>query len=136
MSIVPPASATLVWAFPTPFEEVRYFVWEHSPQGWSIAVLIGEETLWLRAAPTRWEMETGVELAWRTLLATGLGKFGRGRKALAAMSAPSALSAPDDTRPPRIEDPFCPHTPFRHREPSSYEFDSESSDPSPRRRPH
>ena len=43
MSIVPPASASLVWAFPTPFEEVRCFVWEHSPEGWSIAIMFGDE---------------------------------------------------------------------------------------------
>ena len=62
MSIVPPASATLVWAFPTPFDEVRCFVWEHSHEGWSIAILFGDETLAFEQAPTRWAMEAGVDL--------------------------------------------------------------------------
>lgn len=151
MSIVPPASATLVWAFPTPFEEVRCFVWEHSQEGWNIAVMFGDETLALEVAPTRWAMEAGVDLVWRNLLASGLGKLCRAHRVLAAMSGPLAGSAAGPAagpatgtaagpaagrvRPRRFEDPFCPHTPFRHRE-LSFEFDSESSDPPPRRRPH
>jgi hypothetical protein len=90
MSIVPPASATLVWAFPTQFEEVRCFVWEHSPAGWSIAIMFGDETLALETAPTRWAMETGVDMVWRGLLSSGIGKIGRGSKLLAAMSGPEA----------------------------------------------
>lgn len=153
MSIVPPASATLVWAFPTPYEEVRCFVWEHSPAGWSIAVMFGDETLALEVAPTRWAMEAGVELVWHDLLSSKLGKLCRDSRAAAAMSGPSprVLAAAGPTagstgesaaesragsgRPRRFEDPFCPRTPFRHRTPS-IEFDSESSDPSSRRRPH
>ena len=38
MSIVPPASATLVWAFPTKFEDVRCIVWEQG-SGWVIVVM-------------------------------------------------------------------------------------------------
>jgi hypothetical protein len=163
MSIVPPASATLIWAFPTEYEEVRCFVWEHSPAGWSIAIMFGEETLALEVAPTRWAMEAGVDLVWRGLLSSGLGHSARARKMLDAMSGPetghpsndasSATSTSPDasprvlpppmprafprgTFPPRFEDPFCPHTPFRHNEPEPETADSESSDPSPRRRPH
>jgi hypothetical protein len=136
MSIVPPASATLVWAFPTQFEEVRCFVWEHGPAGWSIAIMFGDETLALEVAPTRWAMEAGVEMVWRGLLSSGIGKIG-GSKALAAMSGSEAGSAPapGGARPGKFEDPFCPHTPFRHRE-ASFDTDSEPSDPSQRRRPH
>jgi hypothetical protein len=143
MSIVPPASATLVWAFPTQFEEVRCFVWEHSPAGWSIAIMFGDETLALEVAPTRWAMEAGVDMVWRGLLTSGIGKIGRGSKVLAAMSGPEAGSAAGPAsgsaagaaRLRRFEDPFCPHTPFRHRE-LSFEADSEPTDPSPRRRTH
>lgn len=135
MSIVPPASATLVWAFPTQYEEVRCFVWEHSPAGWSIAIMFGDETLALEVAPTRWAMEAGVDMVWRGLLSSGIGKIGLGSQVLAAMSGPPAGSAPGGARPRRLEDPFSPHTPFRHREPS-FEADGEPSDPSPRRRPH
>ena len=136
MSIVPPASATLIWAFPTEFEEVRCFVWEHSPAGWSIAIMFGNETLALEVAPTRWAMETGVEMVWRGLLESGLGKLaGDARsKTLAAMSERGAAKSPD-AHPRRFEDPFYPHTPFRHHEPS-FDADGEPSDPSPRRRPH
>jgi hypothetical protein len=123
MSIVPPASATLIWVFPTEFEEVRCYVWEHSPAGWSIAVMFGNETLALEVAPTRWAMETGVDMVWRGLLSSGIGKSARRTQALTAISR-------------RFEDPFCPHTPFRHREPSSFDADGEPSDPTPRRRPH
>jgi hypothetical protein len=94
MSIVPPASATLVWAFPTEFEEVRCFVWEHSPFGWSIAVMFGDETLALETAPTRWAMETGVEMVWRGLLSAGIGKFAAGSRTLAAMSKPAPDVSP------------------------------------------
>jgi hypothetical protein len=139
MSIVPPASATLVWAFPTQFEEVRCFVWEHSPAGWSIAVMFGDETLALEVAPTRWAMEAGVDMVWRGLLSSGIGKIGRGSKVLAAMSGPSPEAGTGEApgaRPRRFEDPFSPHAPFRHRE-LSFEADiSEPSDPSQRRRPH
>ena len=135
MSIVPPASATLIWAFPTEFEEVRCFVWEHSPSGWSIAIMFGDETLALEVAPTRWAMETGVEMVWRGLLSSGIGKFASASNTLAAMSGASERAVTRDTRPPRFEDPFCPHTPFRHQDPS-FEADGESSEPSPRRRPH
>jgi hypothetical protein len=148
MSIVPPASATLVWAFPTQFEEVRCFVWEHSPAGWSIAIMFGDETLALEVAPTRWAMEAGVDMVWRGLLSSGIGKIGRASKVLAAMSGPevgsnagpkagpnAGLPPGGGARPGRFEDPFCPHTPFRHREPS-FETDTEPSDPSQRRRPH
>jgi hypothetical protein len=135
MSIVPPASATLVWAFPTQFEEVRCFVWEHSPAGWSIAIMFGDETLALEVAPTRWAMEAGVDMVWRGLLSSGIGKIGRGSKVLAAMSGPPTEPATGGARPRRFEDPFCPHTPFRHGDPS-FEADTEPSDPSPRRRPH
>ena len=77
MSIVPPASATLIWAFPTQYEEVRCLVWEHSPVGWVIAIMFGSETLAIETAPTRWAMETGVDMVWRGLLSSGLGKNGR-----------------------------------------------------------
>jgi hypothetical protein len=108
MSIVPPASATLIWAFPTQFEEVRCFVWEHSPVGWVIAIMFGEETLAIETAPTRWAMEAGVDLVWRGLLSSGLGR----------------AAAAD----------YCgSHTAFRHPDASS---DRESSNPSTRRRPH
>jgi hypothetical protein len=113
MSIVPPASATLIWAFPTEFEEIRCYVWEHSPAGWSIAVMFGNETLALEVAPTRWAMETGVDMVWRGLLSSGIGKFARDR----------------------FEDPFCPHAPFRHREPA-LDADSEPFAPTRRRRLH
>jgi hypothetical protein len=119
MSNVPPASATLVWAFPTEHEMVRCFVWEHSPQGWSIAVMFGNETLALEVAPTRWAMETGVEMVWRGLMDSGIGK----------------LVAPRAVLLRQFEDPFCPHTPFRHRGPS-FDADGETPWPSPRRRPH
>ena len=183
---IPPASATLIWAFPTEFEEVRCFVWEHSPAGWSIAIMFGDETLALEVAPTRWAMETGVDMVWRGLLASGIGKLAGGSKTLAAMSGsaagpgtaagsagsgdgdvdvhgrsgnsgksdtPRAIAGtpqmpgdtsrpmplprpiPRGTFPPRFEDPFCPHTPFRHPEPS-FDVDSEESDLPPRRRPH
>jgi hypothetical protein len=99
MSIVPPASATLVWAFPTPFDEVRCFVWEHSHEGWSIAILFGDETLAFEQAPTRWAMEAGVDLVWRGLLSSGLGKIGRGVKALEAMSGPPTGDAGPHGRP-------------------------------------
>jgi hypothetical protein len=173
MSIVPPASATLIWAFPTEYEEVRCFVWEHSPAGWSIAIMFGDETLALEVAPTRWAMESGVDMVWRGLLASGIGKLAGGSKALTAMSAaaprtdappissgdelarrremsemaripasirrpapmPMPRPIPRGTVPRRFEDPFGPHTPFRHQEPS-FDVDSEEPDPSPRRRPH
>jgi hypothetical protein len=175
MSIVPPASATLIWAFPTEFEEVRCYVWEHSPAGWSIAIVFGNETLALEVAPTRWAMETGVDMVWRGLLSSGIGKFAGDGNALAALSGPEAGTAstpgsaagsamhhtdssraipetprmpaeisrqmpllrpmPCGTYPRRFEDPFCPHTPFRHREPS-FDADSAPSDPTPRRRLH
>jgi hypothetical protein len=99
MSIVPPASATLVWAFPTPYEEVRCFVWEHSPAGWSIAVMFGEEVLALEEAPTRVAMEAGVDVVWRGLLSSGIGKASRHSRALAAMSGPAAGSAAPRRRP-------------------------------------
>lgn len=86
MSKVPPASATLVWAFPTPYETVRCYVWEHSPAGWSIAVLYGDETMALEVAPTRWAMEEGVDLVWRNLLSSGLDRLGRSSMAVMAMS--------------------------------------------------
>ena len=192
MSIVPPASATLIWALPTEFEVVRCFVWEHSPAGWSIAIMFGDETLALEVAPTRWAMETGVDMVWRGLMASGIGKLASGSKTLAAMSGvageaetpagslpgegdihgssrntsnsresdkshywnservvsdaprmrgdtlrptPLPRPIPRGTFPPRFEDPFCPHTPFRHREPS-FDVDIDEPDPSPRRRPH
>jgi hypothetical protein len=94
MSIVPPASATLVWAFPTRFDEVRCFVWEHSPEGWSIAIMFGNETLAFEVAPTRQAMEAGVDVVWRGLLSSGIGKIGRGARLLAAMSGPEAGSSP------------------------------------------
>ena len=101
MSIVPPASATLVWAFPTPYEDVRCFVWEHSPEGWNIAIMFGDETLALEVAQTRRAMEAGVDVAWRGLLSSGIGKFGRGSQALAAMSAPEGgLIAREPADPP------------------------------------
>jgi hypothetical protein len=143
MSIVPPASATLIWAFPTQFEEVRCFVWEHSPVGWVIAIMFGEETLAIETAPTRWAMEAGVDLVWRGLLKSGMGKTSAESKVLAAMSGPrSDAAAPDQgdaaaartlAQPRRVADRLCEHTPFRHPEPS---FDTESSYPPPRRRPH
>lgn len=92
MSIVP-ASATLVWVFPTPYETVRCYVWEHSPAGWSIAVMFGDETLALEVAPTRWAMEAGVDLVWRNLVSSGLGRLGRNNLALAAMSESSEPSS-------------------------------------------
>jgi hypothetical protein len=148
MSIVPPPSATLIWAFPTKFDVVRCFVWEHGPAGWVIAVMFGDETLALETAPTRWAMEAGVDMVWRGLLKSGLGKAAAESETLAAMSPTSPTSgAVGDVRgqtpaqrpmPPlaqfrQAEDRLSPHTPFRHKEPS---FDIESSDPLPRRRPH
>jgi hypothetical protein len=147
MSIVPPASATLIWAFPTPYEEVRCLVWEHGPAGYIIAIMFGQETLALETAPTRWAMEAGVDLVWRGLLASGLGKEAAHSKTLAAMSEspgdaqdqplemPRMSETIEALKPRRLEDPFSPHMPFRHPEPS-LEHDIESSDPPPRRRPH
>ena len=125
MSIVPPASATLIWAFPTEYAEVRCFVWEHSPAGWSIAIMFGDETLALEVAPTRWAMETGVDMVWRGLMESGIGKLAGGSKPLAAMSA--AATGSQTSR--------GSHTPFRHHEPA-FDADCEESDPSPRRRLH
>ena len=134
MSIVPPASATLIWAFPTQYEEVRCFVWEHSPVGWVIAIMFGEETMAIETAPTRWAMEEGVEMVWRGLLASGFGKQASESKAIAAMSATAGAGAPAVERRPRVEPALPSHTPFRHEEPS---FDDiESSHATPRRRPH
>jgi hypothetical protein len=131
-SIVPPASATLIWAFPTQYEEVRCFVWEHSPVGWIIAIMFGEETMAIETAPTRSSMQAGVDMVWRGLLASGFGKQAAENKAIAAMSAPEPEIAVE--RPRRVETPLASHTPFRHEEPS---FDDiESSHPTPRRRPH
>jgi hypothetical protein len=136
MSIVPPASATLIWAFPTQFEEVRCFVWEHSPVGWVIAIMFGEETLAIETAPTRWAMEAGVDLVWRGLLKSGMGKTAAESKVLAAMSGPRSDAhnpLPSLTQPRRTADRLCEHTPFRHPEQS---FDTEPSNPPSRRRPH
>src|SRR5690349_3274728 len=94
MSIVPPASATLVWAFPTPFDEVRCLVWEHPPAGWHIAVMFGDETLVHEVAHTFRAMEAGVDLVWRGLLSSGIGKTCRYGRALAAMSPPDGSGAP------------------------------------------
>jgi hypothetical protein len=99
MSIVPPASATLIWAFPTPYEEVRCLVWEQGPAGYIIAIMFGHETLALETAPTRRAMEAGVDVAWRGLLASGLGRAAASRKTLAAMSEPDR-SGPDRSEPP------------------------------------
>lgn len=99
MSIVPPASATLVWAFPTPFDEVRCLVWEHPPAGWNIAVMFGDEMLTYEVAPTRRAMEAGVDLIWRGLLSSGIGKTCRHGSALAAMSEPLERSAAPRRRP-------------------------------------
>lgn len=90
MSIVPPASATLAWAFPTPFEEVRCLVWEHGPEDWNMAIMFGDETLAHERALTRSAMEAGVDVMWRGLLSLGIGKLGRGARSLAAMSGPPA----------------------------------------------
>jgi hypothetical protein len=154
MSIVPPASATLVWAFPTKFEDVRCIVWEQGSAGWVIVVMFGEEPLALEMAPTRQAMQAGVNLVWRGLLSSGLGKAAAESPTLAAMSPPdsdaqvrTAERANDEdhtdgstqhpmqrvARDRRAEDSLRPHTPFRHPEPS---FDSEPSNPPPRRRPH
>jgi hypothetical protein len=143
MSIVPPASATLIWAFPTPYEEVRCLVWEHGRAGYIIAIMFGQETLALETAPTRRAMEAGVDLVWRGLLSSGLGKTAANSKTLAAMSNSGGTddiseqnrAAALTPRPRRLEDPFSPHMPFRHQEPA-FELDIESSDPPPRRRPH
>lgn len=97
MSIVP-ASATLVWAFPTHFDQVRCFVWERSPEVWNIAVMFGDETLALEVAPTRRAMEAGVDLVWRGLLSSGIGRIGGGAR-LAAMSGPPTGSADGGRRP-------------------------------------
>lgn len=99
MSIVPPASATLVWAFRTPFDEVRCLVWEHPPAGWNIAVVFGDETLAHEVAPTRRAMEAGVDLVWRGLLSSGIGKTCRYSRALAAMSGPPEGSGAPRRRP-------------------------------------
>ena len=90
MSIVPPASATLVWAFPTRYEDVRCYVWEQAPSGWTIAVMFGDEALAIETAPTRWAMEAGVDLVWRGLMKSGLGKAAAESGAIAAMSPPES----------------------------------------------
>jgi hypothetical protein len=99
MSIVPPASATLIWAFPTPYEEVRCLVWEHGPAGYIIAIMFGKDTLALETAPTRRAMEAGVDLMWRGLLASGLGKTAASLGTLAAMSEPGRSELPPRRRP-------------------------------------
>ena len=71
MSIVPPASAALIWALPTKFEEIRCFVWEDGPAGWVIAIMFGSETLSIDTVPTRAAMEAGVDVLWRGLLKSG-----------------------------------------------------------------
>jgi hypothetical protein len=104
MSIVPPASATLIWAFPTQFEVVRCFVWEHGPAGWIIAVMFGDETLAIETAPTRWAMEAGVDMVWRGLVSSGLGKTAAASKTLAAISAMSAPGGNARGKAPEICD--------------------------------
>lgn len=99
MSIVPPASATLIWAFPTPYEDVRCLIWEQGPAGYIIAIMFGEETLALETAPTWRAMEAGVDLVWRELLASGLGKAAALRRTLAAMSEPDRSESQSRRRP-------------------------------------
>lgn len=67
-SQIVPASATLVWTFPTQFEEVRCLVWEGQHGEWHVVVMMGKETLAHEIAPTRWAMESGVDLIWRGML--------------------------------------------------------------------
>jgi hypothetical protein len=71
MSIVPPASATLIWALPTKFGEIRCLVWEDEPAGWVIAIVFGNETLAHHKARTGPAMEAAVDLLWHGLLNAG-----------------------------------------------------------------
>jgi hypothetical protein len=65
--VVPP-TATLVWALPTNFDEIRCLVWEEGDIGWRIAVVFGNDTLGTELAPNLKALWTAADILWRGLV--------------------------------------------------------------------
>jgi hypothetical protein len=66
--VVPPVSATLIWALPTNFDEIRCLAWEEGETSWRIAIQFGNDTIQTELVPNLGALWAAVDVLWRGLV--------------------------------------------------------------------